>query len=164
MSEITVRRALPIDTRQMATLLNSIIERGGTTAIERAVTGQDIADWMGFMPERAAWHVAVDEAGAVLGFQWIEPAGYLPENAAEIASFVQLGKSGLGIGSKLFEATKTASRKLGYAWINANIRADNEGGLIYYQSRGFRDYDRWVDYKLPNGKIVDKVLKRFDLD
>jgi hypothetical protein len=53
---------------------------------------------------------------------------------------------------------------LGYAWINANIRADNEGGLIYYQSRGFRDYDRWEGYQLPSGLVVDKVLKRFDLD
>jgi len=99
----------------------------------------------------------------VVGFQWIEPQGYLPVEAAEIASFVMLGKSGLGIGSALFEATKTVARQLGYRWINANIRADNEGGLIYYQSRGFRDYDLWESYKLESGEVVDKRLKRYDL-
>ena len=164
MTEITVRKALAIDTRQMADLLNAIIAKGGTTALERAVTGSDIAEWMGSAPGRSAWHVAVDRGGDVLGFQWIEPADYLPKEAAEIASFVQLGKSGLGIGSQLFDATKAAAKRLGYGWINANIRADNEGGLIYYQSRGFRDYDRWEDYKLPSGMRVEKVLKRFDLD
>lgn len=164
MSDITVRRALPIDTRQMADLLNAIIEKGGTTAIARPVTGHDIAAWMASAPARSAWHVAVDAGGAVLGFQWIEPASYLPENAAEIASFVQLGRARLGIGSQLFEATRKAAKRLGYDWINANIRADNAGGLIYYQSRGFRDYDRWEGYELPSGEVVDKVLKRFDLD
>jgi L-amino acid N-acyltransferase YncA len=148
----------------MAELLNAIIRQGGTTALERPVTSSDLAEWMSFAPKRSAWHVAVDEAGDVLGFQWIEPASYLPDNAAEIASFVQLGKAGLGIGSQLFEATKKAARALGYVWINANIRADNDGGLIYYQSRGFRDYDRWEGYEMPSGLVVDKVLKRFDLD
>lgn len=164
MSAVTIRRALPIDTRQMASLLNEIIQKGGSTALERPVTGADIAEWMGAATGRTAWHVAVDAEGAVLGFQWIEPADYLPENAAEIASFVQIGRSGLGIGSALFEATRKAAKALGYTWINANIRADNEGGLIYYQSRGFRDYDRWEAYALESGRVVTKVLKRFDLD
>jgi ribosomal protein S18 acetylase RimI-like enzyme len=52
---------------------------------------------------------------------------------------------------------------LGYVWINANIRADNEGGLIYYQSRGFRDYGRREGVALASGLVVDKVLKRYDI-
>lgn len=163
MSQITIRRAMPIDTRQMASLLNEIIIKGGSTALERPVTGQDIAEWMGAAPDRSAWHVAVDGDGSVLGFQWIEPASYLPDDAAEIASFVEIGRSGLGIGSSLFDATRKAAARLGYSWINANIRADNEGGLIYYQSRGFREYDRLEGYTLGSGLVVDKVLKRFDL-
>ena len=147
----------------MASLLNEIIHKGGSTALERPVTGADIAEWMDSAPTRSAWHVAVDGGGSVLGFQWIEPASYLPDDAAEIASFVQIGRGGLGIGSALFDATRKAAKRLGYAWINANIRADNDGGLIYYQSRGFRDYDRWEGYMLGSGLIVDKVLKRFDL-
>jgi ribosomal protein S18 acetylase RimI-like enzyme len=98
-----------------------------------------------------------------MGFQWIEPARYLPPEAAEIATFARMGHTGLGIGSKLFEATQSAAKALGYAWINANIRADNGGGLIYYQSRGFEDYGRIEGYEMGDGTRVDKVLKRFDL-
>lgn len=158
---INVRRAIPLDHNSMARLLNAIISEGGTTALTRPVTGEDIGDWM--LAPRSAWHVALDDKEEVAGFQWIEPADYLPEEAAEIATFVQIGRTGLGIGSKLFEATKAAAKDLGYVWINANIRADNEGGLIYYQSRGFVDYRRIEGYEMANGQIVDKCLKRYDL-
>ncbi|WP_050931609.1 GNAT family N-acetyltransferase [Aestuariivita boseongensis] len=160
---ISVRRAIDLDAGSMARLLNSIIEQGGTTALTRPVTFRDIRDWMDFAPTRSAWHVALDEREEVQGFQWVEPRDGLPPEACDIATFVKIGKTGLGIGSALFEATKAAAKDLGYDWINANIRADNEGGLIYYQSRGFRYYGRIEDYPLDSGEVVDKILKRFDI-
>lgn len=161
---INVRPAIALDAPSMAELLNVIIEQGGTTAITTKVSGHDLADWMAAKYERAAWQVAVDANEQVVGFQWIASgADYLPSEAAEIATFVQVGQTGLGIGSKLFDATREAAKALGYAWINANIRADNEGGLIYYQSRGFQDYGRIEGYEMANGQKVDKVLKRYDL-
>jgi L-amino acid N-acyltransferase YncA len=160
---ITVRKPISLDFGPMAALLNEIIAEGSTTALTRSVTGKDIEEWTAFAPAQNAWHVAVDEAEAVVGFQWIEPEASLPPEAANIATFVQMGRTGLGIGSALFEATRAAAKSLGYVWINANIRADNEGGLIYYQSRGFQDYGRIEGYQMQNGQIVDKILKRFDL-
>ena len=160
---IRVRPAGQFDCRSMAELLNAIIEAGGTTALARTVTGDDMRASMQEDAEHSAWHVAVDDADTVFGFQWIKPAEYLPQEAAEIATFVQIGQTGLGIGSKLFEATSAAAKRLGYSWINANIRSDNEGGLIYYQSRGFEDYSTIEGYKMANGQIVNKTLKRYNL-
>lgn len=160
---IKVRRPIALDLPDMARLLNEIIAKGGSTALARPVTGDDLAEWMSFAPDRNAWHVALDGQERVVGFQWIEPKETLPPEAADIATFVQVGQTGLGIGSKLFDATKQAAKELGYVWINANIRADNEGGLIYYQSRGFQDYGVVEGHKMANGQIVDKRLKRYDL-
>ena len=160
---ITVRSPIALDLDDMARLLNEIIEAGGTTAIRRPVTGTDIADWMRFDPTHSAWHVAVDEAERVVGFQWIEPNPDLPEEAADIATFVQVGQTGLVIGSALFQSTVKSAKELGLVWINANIRADNEGGLIYYQSRGFQDYGVVEGHRLSDGQIVEKRLKRYDL-
>lgn len=160
---ITTRKPIRLDIDDMARLLNEIIAQGGTTALTRPVTGTDIAEWMDVAAGQSAWHVAVDASEKVVGFQWIAPADYLPPEAAEIATFVQMGQTGLGIGSRLFDATRKAASALGYAWINANIRADNEGGLIYYQSRGFVDYRVIENYALANGQLVTKQLKRFDL-
>lgn len=160
---IRVVRANTLHCQGMATLLNEIIDRGGTTALSLPVSASDLRSWMERFPRASAWHVAENEGGAVVGFQWIEPADYLPADAAEIATFAKVGMVGLGIGTALFETTKTAARNLGYVWINANIRADNSGGLAYYQSRGFEDYGRKTGVKLDNGYVVDKVLKRFVL-
>ncbi|MDF0602340.1 GNAT family N-acetyltransferase [Psychromarinibacter sp. C21-152] len=160
---IHVRRAGALDAAPMAELLNEVIARGGTTALTDPVSAEHLAGWMAADP-RAIWHVAEDEAGALLGFQWVEPHPRHGAGVAQIATFARVGRTGLGIGSALFRATEAAARGAGYAWIDAEIRADNAGGLAYYQSRGFDDYGRIEGYRMANGQVVDKVLKRFDLD
>ena len=160
---IRIAKANALHVTAMTEILNDIIAAGGTTALASPVSNDELTDWMSRAPGRSAWHVAEDDTGQVLGFQWIEPADYLPEDAAEIATFARPGHSGLGIGSALFNATREAAKSLGYTWINANIRTDNTGGLAYYQSRGFEDYGRKTGVRMSNGLVVDKVLKRYDL-
>ncbi|MBF9060767.1 GNAT family N-acetyltransferase [Rhodobacterales bacterium HKCCSP123] len=161
---ITVRPAHPLDAREMADILNEIIAIGGTTAMSGPIDAAYFVARMRNAPGASAWHVAETEEGEILGFQWIAPGNdHLPPDAAEIATFARPGRQGLGIGSKLFEATKAAAKRMGYAWVNANIRADNAGGLIYYQSRGFEDYGRIEGYRMADGTVVDKILKRLDL-
>lgn len=163
MSTITIQKGSAIDLRQTAELLNEIIAIGGSTALITPLSREEISGWLLGDPECSTWHVAMDAEGQVLGFQWIGPFGNLPPEACEIGTFVKAGRMGLGIGSKLFEATKTAAYALGYTWINAEIRADNEGGLAYYQSRGFEDYGRKDGVVLEDGSEVTKVLKRYNL-
>ncbi|PYG30971.1 GNAT family N-acetyltransferase [Pelagimonas varians] len=160
---ISVRRAGVLDARPLADLLNEIIALGGTTALTNPISVPEITAWMTRYPEQSAWSLAEDDSGAILGFQFIEPADYLPDDAVEIATFAKVGKVQMGIGSALFEATETAARQLGYSWINANIRADNFGGLAYYQSRGFEDYGKKPAVSLGSGLTVDKCLKRYNL-
>ena len=158
-----IRRAGQLDAKPMAALLNAIIEQGGTTALTQAVTAADLAAKMAAYAGRNAWHLAEDQAGMVLGFQWLAPNPNLPAEALDIATFVQSGSRQLGIGSALFDATCTAARALGCRWINATIRADNSGGLVYYQSRGFQDYGREYNITLADGPRVERVHTRFEL-
>lgn len=160
---IHIRRAGPIDTTAMADLLNTIIAKGGTTALTNPVSSQELQRWMATDATRSAWHLAEDDNGALLGFQFIGPHGDLPPEACDIATFVRVGQTGLGIGSRLFDATRAAAHALGYVWINATIRADNSGGLAYYQSRGFEEWTRDDNIALGNGLIVSKISKRYDL-
>jgi len=158
---IHVRRAGALDAAPMAELLNEIIAEGGTTAITEPVDRGFFLD--GYQAPQSIWIVAEDDAGALLGFQWVTPLESEPGLVAEIATFARVGRTGLGIGSALFAATREACLAEGYDWIRANIRADNTGGLIYYQSRGFEDYGRIEGYRMDNGQVVDKVLKRYAL-
>ncbi|MCA0920247.1 GNAT family N-acetyltransferase [Pseudooceanicola nanhaiensis] len=158
---IHVRRAGPLDTGAMAELLNEIIAKGGTTALTRPVSRAMLAEWM-TGSDRAAWHLAEDDAGELLGFQWIDPLPETPD-VAHIATFARVGRTGLGIGSALFEATRRAAKDLAYHAIDAEIRADNAGGLAYYQSRGFEDHHRIRDRLLDDGTRIDKIVKRYEV-
>lgn len=160
---ITIRPGTQADLRQTAELLNEIIAIGGTTALTAPMTRDDLAGWLFANPTRSTWHVAINDAGELRGFQWIGVWPELPPEACDIATFVKSGSTGLGIGSRLFTATTQAAIDLGYDWINANIRADNTGGLTYYQSRGFRDWGNLNGISLGDGSKVDKILKRYDL-
>lgn len=157
-----IRRAGPLDCRPMAELLNEIIAIGGSTALTEPVTAATLDGWMQGSP-RALWHIAEDPSGELLGFQYVKPHPAYGETVGQIATFARVGRTGLGIGSALFESTKAAARAAGYSWINAEIRADNDSGLTYYQSRGFEDHGRIPDYALGDGTRVDKILKRYDL-
>lgn len=160
---IETRAAVAFDARQMADILNDIIAIGGTTAITDPVSRDDIQLWMAGFEDSSSWIVAETDKGEILGFQWIEPHKDLPPQACNIASFVKPGQTGLGVGKALFEATSQAARDLGFLWINANIREDNDSGLTYYQSRGFETYGRKTNVRLSDGSVVNKVLKRYDL-
>ncbi len=157
-----IRRAGPMDANNMADLLNEIIEIGGTTAMTSPVDGATLANRIDATP-LSIWHIAEDDNGTLLGFQWVEPHAEHGETVGEIATFARVGQTGLGIGSRLFNQTCSVAKTLGYKWINAEIRSDNQGGLTYYQSRGFEDYGQKYGYRLADGTVVDKTLKRFDL-
>lgn len=157
-----IRPAGPLDAGPMADLLNEIIRIGGTTAITTELTGDGLRDWMRGA-RGGVWHLAEDEQGTIMGFQWIEESDALPVDATSIATFARAGATGLGIGSALFDRTRQAAADAGYKWICAKIRADNTGGLAYYRSRGFEDYGRVRDVTLSDGTVVDQILTRFDL-
>jgi len=160
---IKVRTATSLDAASMVRILNAIIEKGGTTAFTHRVTDETIIEWMCQNHEQASWQIALNNDDAVVGFQWVKPAHYLPDEAVDIATFVQTGQTGLGIGSLLFKVTQTVAKAIGYKWINANIRADNKGGLIYYKSLGFVEYEQIQAATLENGQVVGKILKRFEI-
>ncbi|MDC0737765.1 GNAT family N-acetyltransferase [Cognatishimia sp. SS12] len=161
MTKILVRAAAPLDARPMADLLNEIISIGGTTAYVTEITTADMRAKMAI--SGSIWHVAETQTGDILGFQWLEPHADLPSAALDINSFVKPGATGLGIGSALFDKTRGAAKAAGAQTLHAIIRADNAGGLAYYQSRGFETYRHLPNQKLDNGARVDKIWKRYDL-
>ena len=156
-----VRSATYDDSVGMVEILNQIIQAGGTTAMQKPVTPSDLVSWMDAHQGRNGWHVAESSEQQIIGFQYFEPKKKLPVEAADIASFVRIGAVKQGIGARLFAETKIAARKTGYRWINATIRADNKGGLAYYDSQGFETWCVDRDAPLSDGTSVDRISKRF---
>jgi len=148
-----LRRATKADARALADLLNALIATGGTTAMTEPLSRSEMSNWIGSNPAQSAVFMAEDDSGTALGFQSIEPHAQLPSDTCNIATFTRSGKTQLGIGSALFEHSRKAARALGYRWVNATVLLQNEGGLIYYKSRGFEPYRR----------TPERLFMRYDL-
>lgn len=154
-----VRPAVAGDAPQMVTLLNAIIAAGGTTAHETPLSVENMRAHYIAPPSLISCHVAITN-GRLSGFQllkWDKREGW-----AIIASFVALDRSKMGIGQKLFSATKFAAKDAGVKTIDATIRADNTGGLKYYGGLGFTDYDEIPNVPLSDGTPVTRIRKRLD--
>jgi L-amino acid N-acyltransferase YncA len=163
---VTARPATPADAAAMAALLNEIIAAGGTTAYEVPFSAADMDAHYISLAARVSCTVALVD-GRIVGFQGLfwphDPSDPFPAGWAFIATFVRRGMAGAGIGKALFAATRAAATAAGVKTIDATIRADNAGGLVYYARLGFTDYDRLVGVPLNDGTPVDRVRKRLEI-
>lgn len=155
-----VRAAVSGDAPQMVTLLNAVIAAGGSTAHETQFDDEKMRAQYIAPPTLISCHVAITN-GRLSGFQLLKQDDR--EGWAIIASFVALDRGKMGIGQKLFAATKFAAKQAGVKTIDATIRADNTGGLKYYSGLGFADYDVLKQVPLRDGTPIDRIRKRLDL-
>ena len=161
-TKIRIRPAMASDAAPLCAILNAIIEIGGTTAFEIPLNAERFGDYFldgdGFL----ACLVAEDLAsGAPLGFQSLSRDPDLPENWADIATFAQRAPRIPGVGTALFAQTRIEARALALTAINAVIRADNRGGLAYYDRMGFTTYRIAEAIPLRDGTPVDRIFKRY---
>jgi L-amino acid N-acyltransferase YncA len=163
-SRIDVRDVTPGDAPDLAELLNAIIAQGGTTALEAPYTSESLAETYLVGPAVLCCFVAIDAAsGRLEGFQTLGRYPGLPEDIGDIGTFARIDGKQRGVGSALFAATRERARELGLSAINATIRADNVGGLAFYRKMGFEDHSVTSGVPLKDGRLVDRVNKRFRL-
>ncbi|MGR3271675.1 GNAT family N-acetyltransferase [Thalassococcus profundi] len=108
-------------------------------------------------PELVASQVAEDDTGRILGLQVLLLPGPddpfdVPEGYGNIGTHVAPDAARQGIGRRLFAATLQAARAAALPALDANIAADNDDGLTYYEAMGFRT-DRTGE-----GRIVKRLI------
>jgi L-amino acid N-acyltransferase YncA len=159
-----IRPAQDGDAQELTLLLNEIIARGRTTALEEPFAVDTLASTMLFGNDVIGCFVAVDRAtGKLLGFQSLLKYHGVGDGIADIATFAHIGLTRKGLGSALFLATRTTARQNGVKVINATIRADNIGGLAFYARVGFVDHDIQRAVPLHDGTPVDRISKLYVL-
>ena len=159
-TKILVRMANIDDAPQLSELLNEIIQAGGTTAIETPLDPEEFADYFLRGKNYISCFLAEDENGLSLGFQSLETHSRLHADWADIATFARMHSKVRGIGTALFAHSKTHAENAGFLAINATIRADNIGGIAYYEKMGFRTYATAKGVPLKDGTVVDRVSKQ----
>jgi L-amino acid N-acyltransferase YncA len=160
-----VRPAVAGDAPQMVKLLNDIIAAGGTTAHQTPLDNATMRSHYIARANCVSCHVAISN-GKLSGFQslnWASDGDPMPDGWAVIATFVGLDRAKQGIGQKLFSATRFAAKDAGVTTIDATIRADNVGGLKYYNGLRFADYAEIPNLPLTDGTLVTRIRKKISL-
>jgi L-amino acid N-acyltransferase YncA len=163
-SDLGIRPVTLADANELATLLNEIIARGGTTALEDPFEPSALANTMLTGPDVICCFVASEcSNGKLIGFQTLERSNLLPRNTGDIGTFARVGLTQMGVGSALFNVVRSEARKSGLTAINATIRADNGGGLAFYHRMGFVDHKVARGVPLKDGTPIDRISKRYSL-
>ena len=160
-ANLETRLATSRDSGELCELLNEIIDIGGTTALESRLTDDEFRSHFLQGESHICCHVAIDAQGIIVGFQSLERRAKLPDDWADIATFARVNCKTAGVGTALFARTSLFARKSGIVALNATIRADNEGGLIFYEKIGFRTYCVNENIPLCEGRRVDRISKRY---
>lgn len=139
-------------------LINFIIGLGGSTAHEEMFDDRSFAQEYFRDP---AFANVVLENDRVAGFQAVfevSPGLY------SIGSFTDQEQPVKGAGRALTEKTIADCKAAGGTAILAKITEDNHGGLAFYSRMGFvDDHVRPADHQRPDGRVVDRIVKRLSL-
>ena len=159
---VTVRLAVPADAASLCSILNPLIERGGTTANETVWPVEKMRRMLDGFGPRDFCHAAEAE-GRVVGFQYVEAHPDLDPDTGDVATFVAAEAAGRGVGRALASASFREAKSRGWLRLHAYIRADNAGGLSYYNRIGFRTARVDEARPLRDGTPVDRVAKLLTL-
>lgn len=146
----------------MVSILNEIIEIGGTTAFEKPLSSDELIAC--YLTGEQYLHCVLAEVnGTVSGFQSLTKHKKLAHDWADIATFARVQPKTPGVGTALFNTTRAYALENKIVAINATIRADNIGGLRYYSKMGFEQYSIASGIPLLDGTPVDRVSMKYKL-
>ncbi|MCP4487172.1 MAG: GNAT family N-acetyltransferase [Gammaproteobacteria bacterium] len=157
---LDIRKADRNDSKELCSILNEIIEIGGTTGFENKLSESEFESYF-LNGENYICCFLAENNGLVLGFQSLSLHPNLSDGWADIATFARVSPKFRGVGTTLFESTLNFARHQNIDAINATIRADNKSGLSYYSKMGFKDYSIAKKIPLQDGTPVDRISKKF---
>ena len=156
--KVTVRHVTRADAAALCDVINPIIAKGGTTAHEDPHDTAYFEAKIDALGPRDFFHVA-EADGRIVGMQYVQSHPDIDPDTGDIASFVSLDAAGTGVGKALAAATFREAKARGWRELHAYIRADNTGGLAYYESIGFETIRVDENRPLKSGTRVDRIAK-----
>lgn len=161
-----LRPATPDDAEPITAIYNDAILH--TTAILWHQP-KDVSLWRDRLTNRPAKFpafVAVDEAGAVVGFATLGPyddkCGY--RDVAELSVYLAEHARGQGLGKRLCEAVILAGRAAGLSHVLSRITAGNDASFKLHDDLGFRHVGTLEALGEKFGKRHDVLLYQLRLD
>ena len=128
------------DAPAIAALLEPLVREGHINFAEVAPTAVQLGDRIAATQEHIPWIVAVDEAGAFLGYVFGRPMSPMPGErwTLEIGLGLTAAARGRGLGTRLYGAMLAILEGQGYRTVIALVTRPNEASERLHARHGFR--------------------------
>lgn len=155
-----IREAGDEDATAIARIYNQGIEDRVATLETEPRSPQERATWLAARGPRHPVLVAVDDAGAVVGWGSLNPFNPRPayDPVADFSVYVAREARGRGIGGALLAAIEARARALGYHKLVLAAFPTNAAGMRLYQRHDFRTVGTYREQGRLDGFWVDVVV------
>lgn len=155
---------MPADAAGIVHVLETVTAERIHSAIDRVWAVDQETQYLESLSPREAFHVAVDAAAGIVGFQSLDLWSSLLSSMAhvgQVGTFLLPGWRGLGVGRQLWSATEAFARESGYRKLAIQVRASNAVGQAFYRRLGFRECGRLTRQVIIDGSEDDEVLMEY---
>ncbi len=157
---VQIRDATREDAAAIAHIYNQGIEDRAATLETTLRTPEERAEWLSARGPRHPVLVAVDGAGAVVGWSSLNQFNPRPayDHVADVSVYVAREQRGRGIGDALMSALEQRARRLGYHKMVLAAFPTNAPGMRLYERHDFRMVGIYHEQGLLDGKWVDVMV------
>ncbi len=157
---LAIRDATSEDAVAVAHIYNQGIEDRSATLETQQRTSEERAEWLATRGSRHPVLVAVDNAGAVVGWGSLNSFNPRPvyDHVADFSVYVAREQRGRGIGDALLSALEVRAWALGYHKLVLAAFPTNAPGMRLYERHGFRTVGTYREQGMLDGRWVDVIL------
>ncbi len=159
-----MRRASPQDAGGITSVLEIVAAERIHSAIDRAWSVAQEAQYLESLSPREAIHVAIDGADRIVGLQSLDSSSLASmSHVGQIGTFLLPDWRGQGVGRSLWNATHAFAREAGYRKFAIQVRASNVAAQSFYWALGFKECGRLTRQVIIDGLEDDEVIMEFFL-
>ena len=154
---------MPPDAAGIVNVLEAVTAERIHSAIDQVWTVEQETRYLESLAPREVFHVAVDAAAGLVGFQSLDLWSSLLSMAhvGQVGTFLLPGWRGLGVGRQLWSATEAFAHQAGYRKLAIQVRASNTVAQAFYRRLGFHECGRLTRQVIIDGIEDDEVLMEY---
>jgi ribosomal protein S18 acetylase RimI-like enzyme len=142
-------------------VLDTVVAERIHSAIDRVWTVADEWRYLELLSPREVVHVAVNDAGDIVGLQILDRWSPVLDSMAhvgQVGTFLLPEWRGLRVGRQLWNATLAFARGARYRKLVICVRGSNTNAQAFYRHLGFQECGRLARQVMIDGAEDDEVL------